>query len=60
MPQDTDVTRLLIAWSGGEEAAAAPLMDAVYGELRRLAAAISCASAVTIRWPRPRWFTRPT
>ena len=37
MPEDTDVTRLLLAWSGGEEAAAAPLMDAVYGELRRLA-----------------------
>jgi RNA polymerase sigma factor (TIGR02999 family) len=37
MPQDTDVTSLLIAWSGGEEAAAAPLMDAVYGELRQLA-----------------------
>jgi RNA polymerase sigma-70 factor (ECF subfamily) len=37
MPPDTDVTRLLIAWSGGEEAAAAPLMDAVYAELRHLA-----------------------
>lgn len=38
MPQDTDVTRLLLAWSEGrEEAAAAPLMDAVYEELRRVA-----------------------
>jgi RNA polymerase sigma factor (TIGR02999 family) len=38
MPEDTDVTRLLLAWSEGrEEAAAAPLMDAVYEELRRLA-----------------------
>jgi RNA polymerase sigma-70 factor, ECF subfamily len=32
-----DVTRLLIDWSDGKEAAAGPLMDAVYGELRRLA-----------------------
>ena len=38
MPQDTDVTRLLLAWSEGrEEAAAASLMDAVYEELRRVA-----------------------
>ena len=37
LPDDTDVTGLLVAWSDGEEAAAAPLMDAVYGELRRLA-----------------------
>ena len=35
----TDVTRLLLAWSDGEEAAAEPLMDAVYQELRRLARA---------------------
>jgi RNA polymerase sigma-70 factor, ECF subfamily len=35
----TDVTRLLMAWSDGHEAAAAPLMDAVYAELRRLARA---------------------
>jgi RNA polymerase sigma factor (TIGR02999 family) len=35
----TDVTHLLIAWSNGEPAAAEPLMDAVYGELRRLARA---------------------
>ena len=39
MPQDTDVTRLLLEWIGGKEAAAAPLMDAVYEELRRLARA---------------------
>jgi RNA polymerase sigma-70 factor, ECF subfamily len=39
MSQDTDVTRLLLAWSDGKEAAAAPLMDAVYDELRRLARA---------------------
>jgi RNA polymerase sigma factor (TIGR02999 family) len=31
------VTGLLLAWSGGEEAAGAPLMNAVYAELRRLA-----------------------
>jgi RNA polymerase sigma factor (TIGR02999 family) len=37
MSQDLDVTRLLIAWSDGKEEAAAPLMDAVYGELRRVA-----------------------
>ena len=39
MPHNTDVTRLLIAWSDGNESAAAPLMDAVYDELRRLARA---------------------
>jgi RNA polymerase sigma factor (TIGR02999 family) len=37
MDRDPDVTRLLLAWNDGEEAAAAPLMDAVYAELRRLA-----------------------
>jgi len=37
MPQDTDITRLLLAWSEDKEAAATPLMDAVYDELRRLA-----------------------
>jgi RNA polymerase sigma-70 factor, ECF subfamily len=37
MDGDTDVTRLLLAWNEGEESAAAPLMDAVYAELRRLA-----------------------
>jgi RNA polymerase sigma-70 factor (ECF subfamily) len=37
MAQEPDVTRLLLAWNGGEESAAAPLMDAVYTELRRLA-----------------------
>jgi RNA polymerase sigma-70 factor (ECF subfamily) len=37
MPQDTDVTRLLLAWSDGKEAAATPLIDAVYDELRQLA-----------------------
>src|ERR1700752_393135 len=39
MGTETDVTRLLLAWSAGEEAAAEPLMDAVYDELRRLARA---------------------
>jgi RNA polymerase sigma factor (TIGR02999 family) len=34
-----DVTHLLVAWSNGEPAAGGPLMDAVYGELRRLARA---------------------
>ena len=37
MAPEPDVTRLLLAWNGGEESAAAPLMDAVYTELRRLA-----------------------
>ena len=37
MPLDTDVTRLLLAWSDGTQAAGGPLMDAVYDELRRLA-----------------------
>jgi len=37
MAKDTDVTRLLLAWSDGREAAAIPLMDAVYEELRHLA-----------------------
>jgi RNA polymerase sigma factor (TIGR02999 family) len=37
MPEDTDVTPLLIAWSRGEQAAAAPLIDAVHEELRQLA-----------------------
>jgi RNA polymerase sigma factor (TIGR02999 family) len=35
----SDVTRLLLAWSDGQEAAAEPLMDAVYQELRGLARA---------------------
>jgi RNA polymerase sigma-70 factor, ECF subfamily len=39
MAEETDVTRLLLAWNDGEESAAAPLMDAVYAELRRLARA---------------------
>jgi RNA polymerase sigma factor (TIGR02999 family) len=36
---EADVTRLLLAWSNGEQAAGEPLMDAVYNELRRLARA---------------------
>ena len=32
-----DVTELLVAWTKGDEAAGAPLMDAVYDELRRMA-----------------------
>jgi RNA polymerase sigma-70 factor, ECF subfamily len=39
MPDDTDVTRLLLAWSDGTDAAEAPLIGAVYDELRRLARA---------------------
>jgi RNA polymerase sigma factor (TIGR02999 family) len=39
MTQEPDVTRLLLAWNEGQESAAAPLMDAVYAELRQLAAA---------------------
>src|SRR5260370_6387493 len=34
-----DVTRLLIGWSKGDEAALEQLMPLVYGELRRLASA---------------------
>jgi RNA polymerase sigma factor (TIGR02999 family) len=37
MRQPGDVTRLLLAWGDGDQAAVTPLMDAVYGELRRLA-----------------------
>jgi RNA polymerase sigma factor (TIGR02999 family) len=37
MTGGSDVTALLVAWSDGETAAGTPLMDAVYGELRRLA-----------------------
>lgn len=37
MTRAPDVTGLLLAWSQGDESAAAPLMDAVYDELRRLA-----------------------
>ena len=32
-----DVTELLVAWTNGDEAASAPLMEAVYDELRRMA-----------------------
>jgi hypothetical protein len=35
MAHQSDVTGLLLAWSGGEEGAAGALMDAVYDELRR-------------------------
>ncbi len=37
MSPPADVTGLLLAWSDGDPAAAAPLMDAVYAELRRIA-----------------------
>jgi len=37
MSQESDVTRLLRAWSDGEDTAEAPLIEAVYDELRRLA-----------------------
>jgi RNA polymerase sigma-70 factor, ECF subfamily len=37
MTHAPDVTGLLLAWSRGDDTAAAPLMDAVYAELRRLA-----------------------
>jgi RNA polymerase sigma-70 factor, ECF subfamily len=39
MDQGPDVTALLVAWSNGEAAADGVLIDAVYGELRRLARA---------------------
>lgn len=39
MDPPSDVTALLVAWSNGEEAAGGVLIDAVYGELRRLARA---------------------
>ena len=37
MNDDTDVTALLLAWSAGDQAAAARLIEAVYDELRRVA-----------------------
>ena len=37
MARSADVTGLLVAWSNGDQAVGSPLMDAVYGELRRLA-----------------------
>lgn len=37
MGQAADVTGLLVAWSNGDAAAGSRLVDAVYGELRRLA-----------------------
>lgn len=37
MTQAADITALLQAWTVGEEAARGPLVEAVYGELRRLA-----------------------
>lgn len=37
MTDAADVTALLLAWSDGDEAARARLMDAVYDELRRVA-----------------------
>jgi RNA polymerase sigma factor (TIGR02999 family) len=36
-PVGADVTGLLVAWADGDEAARARLVEAVYGELRRLA-----------------------
>lgn len=36
-PPVSDVTRLLVAWSGGDAAAADQVMPLVYGELRQLA-----------------------
>ncbi|MGD0364828.1 MAG: ECF-type sigma factor, partial [Bryobacteraceae bacterium] len=37
-PDRTDVTRLLLAWSGGDQEALQRLTPLVYRELRRLAA----------------------
>jgi RNA polymerase sigma factor (TIGR02999 family) len=37
MTDEADVTALLLAWSGGDEKAGTRLIDAVYGELRRVA-----------------------
>lgn len=37
MSRAPDVTGLLLAWSRGDDTASAPLMEAVYEELRRLA-----------------------
>jgi RNA polymerase sigma factor (TIGR02999 family) len=37
MVAPADVTRLLLAWSDGQASAGDALMDAVYGELRRMA-----------------------
>ena len=47
MPLDTDVTRLLLAWSDGDPAAAAPLMDAVYrGAAHRATPSLARAARV--------------
>jgi RNA polymerase sigma factor (TIGR02999 family) len=37
MPERADVTALLLAWSEGDDIARARLIDAVYGELKRVA-----------------------
>src|SRR5215207_646925 len=37
MPERTDVTALLLAWSEGDDLARGRLIDTVYDELRRLA-----------------------
>ena len=37
MTRSPDVTGLLAAWSNGDQGVGSPLMEAVYGELRRLA-----------------------
>ncbi len=37
MPSEGDITRLLVAWSGGNQAALNELVPIVYDELRRLA-----------------------
>lgn len=58
MGKTSDVTGLLVAWSNGEETAGGALMDAVYGELRRLAR--FDANVPTIPCPPPRSCTRPT
>jgi hypothetical protein len=39
MPSKGDITRLLVAWSGGNQAALDELVPIVYDELRHLASA---------------------
>ena len=58
MPPDRDVTRLLLEWSDGKEAAAAPLMDAVYDELRHVARAHLLRERRDHSLPARRWSMR--
>ena len=53
-----DVTRLLLSWSQGNQAALDELMPLVYDELRRLASASSGANGLTTPSRAQPWFTK--